>query len=142
MRRINDFGLYTSFREEDIERNIEYYNGVEMIKMPRKKFVLKKFAVPSIFPNCPTYFTDTVAKTQTLSLDDKEEKRMQDVYKKSRAEFQETEAKFMISSLSCIISKLHMIELPNGWLFYRPDSSTCYFLRFNFVTKFPLSDDI
>ncbi|KAI6660730.1 Zinc finger protein [Oopsacas minuta] len=26
---------------EDIERNIKYYNGVEMIKMPRKKVVLR-----------------------------------------------------------------------------------------------------
>ena len=106
-----------------------------MIKMPRKKVVLKKFAVPSIFPNCPTYFTDAVAKTQRLSLDDKEEKRMQDVYKKSRAEFQETEAKFMISSLSCIISKLHMIELPNGWLFHRPDSSNILFLKIHFSNE-------
>ncbi|KAI6652380.1 hypothetical protein LOD99_7394 [Oopsacas minuta] len=123
------------FREEDIERNIEYYNGVEMIKMPRKKVVLKKFAVPSIFPNCPTYFTDAVAKTQRLSLDDKEEKRMQDVYKKSRTEFQETEAKFRISSLSCIISKLHMIELPNDWLFHRPDSSNILFLKIQFCDE-------
>ena len=58
-----------------------------MIKMPRKKVVLKKFAVPSIFPYRPTYLTDAVAKTQRLSLDNKEEKRMQDAYKKSRADF-------------------------------------------------------
>ncbi|KAI6661731.1 hypothetical protein LOD99_9866 [Oopsacas minuta] len=106
-----------------------------MIKMRRKKVVLKKFAVPSIFPNCPTYFTDAVAKTQKLTLDDKEEKGMQNVYKKSRTEFQETEAKFRISSLSCIISELHMIELPNGWLFHRPDSSNILFLKIQFCDE-------
>ncbi|KAI6651448.1 hypothetical protein LOD99_5255 [Oopsacas minuta] len=133
--RQNDRACIHHFREEDIERNIEYYNGVEMIKMPGKKVVPKKFAVLSIFPNCPTYFTDAVAKTQRLSLDDKEEKRMQDVHKKSRAEFQQTKAKFMISSLSCITSKLHMIELPNGWLFHRPDSSNILFLKIQFCDE-------
>ena len=60
---------------------------------------------------------------------------MQDAYKKSRAEFQETGAKFMISNLSCIISKLHLMELPNGWLFHCPDSSNILFLKIHFYNE-------
>ena len=53
-----------------------------MIEMERKKVGLKKGAVPNIFPNCPSYLTDTTASCQRLSLYDKEEKRMHEAYKK------------------------------------------------------------
>ena len=45
-----------------------------MIETERKKVGLKKGAVPRIFPNCPSYLTDTTASCQRLSLYDKEEK--------------------------------------------------------------------
>ena len=88
--------------------------------MHRKSF-LKKFAIPSIFPNCPAYLTDAV-KPRRLTQDDRKEKRMQEVYKRSSTDIEETQAKFLITNLSCIISKLHLIELPDGWLFHRPNS--------------------
>ena len=81
-----------------------------MIETERKKVGLKKGAVPSISPNCPSYLTDTPVSYQILSLNDKEERRIQEAYQKSLAEFKETEAKFTISTLNCINSKLHLVE--------------------------------
>ncbi|KAI6651285.1 hypothetical protein LOD99_5433 [Oopsacas minuta] len=72
MRRINDFwSIYINFCEEDIERNIEYDNGVEMSKMPRKKLFLRNLQFLASF--------QIVQLISQISLDDKEEKRMQDV---------------------------------------------------------------
>ena len=104
--------------------------------MPRKRVVLKKFAIPSIFPNCPAYLTDAV-KPRRLTQDDREEKRMQEVYKRSRTDFEETQAKFLITNLSCIISKLHLIELPDGWLLHRPNSFSILFLKINLCNEIP-----
>ena len=70
-----------------------------MIQTVRKKVALKKCGVPRIFPNCPSYLTDAADRCTRLSLDDKEEKRIQEAYQKSRADFKETEAKFIISTL-------------------------------------------
>ena len=104
--------------------------------MPRKRVVLKKFAIPSIFHSCPAYLTDDV-KPRRLTQDDREEKRMQEVYKRSRTDFEETQAKFLITNLSCIISKLHLIELPDGWLFHRPNSFSILFLKINLCNEIP-----
>ena len=41
------------FREEDIVRDIEYFDGAKMIKKPQYKLTIKKTAIPNIFPNCP-----------------------------------------------------------------------------------------
>ena len=41
---------------------------------------------------------------------------MHEVYQKSLEEFKETEAKFSISTLNCIHSKLHLVDLPVGWV--------------------------
>ena len=105
---------------------------MEMIETVRKKVALKKCAVPSIFPNCPSYLTDAADRCKRLCLDDKEEKRVQEAYQKSRAEFKETEAKFVISTLNCIISKLHLIELPKGWLVHRPNCTIILFLKIHY----------
>ncbi|KAI6648269.1 hypothetical protein LOD99_12078 [Oopsacas minuta] len=65
------------FHKEDIERTIQFFDGMKMMKTERKKVALRKFAVPNIFPNCPSYLTDPTATCQRLSLDDKEERRIQ-----------------------------------------------------------------
>ncbi|KAI6649471.1 hypothetical protein LOD99_11836 [Oopsacas minuta] len=80
-------GLYTSFPEEDIERTIQFFDGMKMIKTERKKVALKKCAVPNIFPNCPSYLTDPTVSCQRLFLDDKEERRIQEAYQRSLADF-------------------------------------------------------
>ena len=94
-----------------------------MIETERKKVGLKKGAVPSIFPNCPSYLTDTTASCQRLSLYDNQ---------KSLEEFKETEAKFYISTLNCIHSKLHLVDLPVGWVIYQPNSATILFLKIQY----------
>ena len=99
------------FPEEDIERTIQYFNGMEMIETVRKKVALKKCAVPSIFPNCPSYLTDAADSCKRLCIDE-EEKRIQEAYQKSRADFKETEAKFLISTLNCITVDSRLIEPP------------------------------
>ena len=88
--------------KKNIERTIQLFDGLKMIETESKKVALKKGAVPSIFPNCPSYLTDATASCQRLYLDDKEERRIQETYKKSLAEFKETKAKFTISTLNCI----------------------------------------
>ena len=79
-----------------------------MIETERKKVGLKKGAVPSIFPNCPSYLTDTIVSCQRLSLSDKEEEGMHEAYQKSLDKFKET--KFFISTLNCIHSKLPLVD--------------------------------
>ena len=60
------------FHEEDIEMTIQFSDGLRMIETERKKVGLKKGAVPSIFPNCPSYLTDATVSCQRLSLYGKE----------------------------------------------------------------------
>ena len=120
------------FREEDIERNFTINDGTKIVQVPKKKISLKKSAVPCIFPNCPIYLTDTATKPQRHSLEDKEEERMQEVYRRSRKDFEEAEAKFTVNSFNCIISKLHLISLPINWLVHRHDCNTLLFLKIHF----------
>ena len=129
----NFTGLYSpTFREEDIERNFTINDGTKIVQVPKKKISLKKSAVPCIFPNCPIYLTDTATKPQRHSLQDKEEERMQEAYRRSRKDFEEAEAKFIVNSLNCIISKLHLITLPINWLVHRHDCNTLLFLKIHF----------
>ena len=101
---------------------------------------LNRFAVPSIFPNCPNYLTDITVKPQRLSRADKEEKMMQSAYKESRIDNKENDAKFFVATLDCIISKLSQIELPNGWLCHRPNPSTILFLKIHFYDEISTID--
>ena len=96
---------------------------------------LKKGAFPSIFPNCPSYLRNATASCQRFSLDDKVGRRIQEAYLKSLAEFKESEAKFTIFTLNCIIciiSKLHLVELPVGWVIYRPNYTVILFLKIKY----------
>ncbi|KAI6652492.1 hypothetical protein LOD99_7506 [Oopsacas minuta] len=74
--------------------------------LERKKIALKKCAVPSIFPNCPSYLTDPTVSYQILYLDDKKESRIQEAYQRRLADFKETEAKFTIIQRSRSSSSL------------------------------------
>ena len=116
---------------------------MEVIETVRKKVALKNCAISSIFPNCHSYLTDAADRCKRLCLGDKEENRIQEAYQKSRAEFKETEAKFVISTLNCIISKLHLIELPNGWLVHRPNCTIMihYHNKTSTVEPSPIVDE-
>ena len=114
------------FHEEDIERTFLFHDGTKMVEMVKKKITLKKSAVPSILPNCPSYLTDVATKPQRLSWHDKEQKRVQEACEKSRIDHGETEAKFIVSTLSCIFSKLPI----------NPISIPSYFLKFNLIVTY------
>ena len=51
---------------------------------------------------------------------------------KEKKEFKETEAKFYISTLNCIQSKLHLVDLPVGWVLYQPNSATILSLKIQY----------
>ena len=101
--------------------------------MPRKKLSLKQNAVPSIFPNCPSYLTDRRVKPPRLSREDKEMKSTQATYKESRIDFQETEAKFLVTCFTDIVFKLSLIDLLNGWILHKPNSDSIFMLKIHIV---------
>ena len=47
-------------------------------------------------------------------------------------EFKETEAKYYISTLNSIHSKLHLVDLPVGWVIYQPNFATILFLKIQY----------
>ena len=57
---------------------------------------------------------------------------MHEAYQKSLEEFKETEAMFYISTLNCIHSKLHLVDLPVGWVIYQPNSATILLLKIQY----------
>ena len=57
---------------------------------------------------------------------------MHEAYQKSLEEFKETEAKLYISTLNCIHFKLHLVDLPVGWVIYQPNSATIVFLKIQY----------
>ena len=103
----------------------------KMVEMVKKEITLKKSAISSIFPNCPSYLTDVATKPKRLSWHDKDQKRVQEPYDKSLIDHGETEAKFILST-RCIFSKLNLIQLPNAWLTHQPNSNTIIFLKIQF----------
>ena len=86
------------FSEEDIVRDIEYFDGVKMIKKPREKLTIKKTAIPTIFPNCPSYMADNTQRTKRLSLANKEEEMFQKALRMSRLDDNDTVVKFLVTS--------------------------------------------
>ena len=112
-----------------------------MVEMVKKKITLNKSAVPSIFPNCPSYLTDVATKPKRLSWHDKEQKRVQEAYEKSLIDHGETEAKFIVSTPRCIFSKLNLIQLPNAWFTHQPNFNTIIFLKIQFDNEVSLTID-
>lgn len=66
------------FREVDIERTHQYFYGLRTVTVIQDRVALvKKDAVPSIFPNCPSYLSESNSKPKRLSKDDKEQLMME-----------------------------------------------------------------
>ena len=65
---------------------------------------------------------------------------MHEAYQKSHEEFKETEAKFSISTLNSIHSKLPLDDLPSVGLFINQILLSSFFLRSNIIMKFPPSN--
>ena len=78
------------FREDDIDMTINYNDGLRAVTVARVRIALKKTAVPSIFPNCPSYLSEWNSKPKRLSLDDKERLLIESAYSKSITDNEET----------------------------------------------------
>ena len=61
-----------------------------------KKYALSKSAITSIFPNCPSYLSDTKETKKRISRERKEVSLIETAMKLSREERATTKAKFSI----------------------------------------------
>ena len=92
---------------------------------PRDRLALKqKSAIPTIFPNCPSYITSTKEQTQRFSRDDKEKTTVQTAINLRLVVNTFTIAKFSITILNDIVCKLNCIVLSSGWVFHKPKPDT------------------
>ena len=87
-----------------------------MIVILRYRSTLTKSAVPTIFPNCPSYMTNTKGQPERFSTDDKELTMVQTAINLSLVERRTTSAKFSFTSLTHIVVKLSCISLYYSWL--------------------------
>ena len=135
------------FIEEDIDRTMNYHDGLRPVTVARDRISLKKTAVPSIFPNCPSYLSEWNSKPKRLCFDDKEQLMMESAYSQSITDNEETVDKFLVNSLSDLISKLNLIDLRNGWIAKVSDNNPLYFIKLiisetgPFIHRFVLVND-
>ena len=71
-----------------------------MVVTPRDRLTLTKNAVPTIFPNCPSYLTKTTEKTKRISRDDRELTMVQTAINLSLVDNTSATAKFSINILN------------------------------------------
>ena len=132
------------FKEEDIDRTMNYHDGLRPVTVARDRISLKKFC---IFPNCPSYLSEWNSKPKRLCFDDKEQLMMESAYSQSITDNEETVDKFLVNSLSDLISKLNLIDLRNGWIAKVSDNNPLYFIKLiisetgPFIHRFVLVND-
>ena len=100
-----------------------------MVVTPRDRLSLTKTAVPTIFPNCPSYLTNTTEKTKRISRGDRELTMVQTAINLSIVDNTSTIDKFSISILNDTVVKLSWIDLSNSWVVHKPDTDTLFFLK-------------
>ena len=99
---------------------------------------LKKGAVPSIFPNCPSYLSKSNSNPKRLSKDDKERLRMEAIHNQSIVDNEEITDKFLVDSFSELLSKLHLIDFRNGWISHHSENNPLYFLKIDISDSGPI----
>ena len=104
------------------------------------RVTLKKTAAPSIFPNCPSYLSDWNFKAKRLSLDDKERLLIESAYSKSIADNEQTVDKFLINPYSDLLSKLHLIDLRNGWVTHVSNDNPLILIKIAILETGPIID--
>ena len=110
------------------------------VTLSRERIALKKTAVPSIFPNCPSYLSEFNSKPKRLCLDDKERLLMESAYSKSITDNEETVDKFLVNSYSDLLSKLNLIDLPNGWITNVSNNTPLFFIKIVILETGPFID--
>ena len=90
-----------------------------MVVTPRDRLSLTKTAVLTIFPNYPSYLTNT---TEKLTM-------VQTAINLSIVNNTSTIEKFSISILNDIVDKLSWIDLSNSSVVHKPDTDTLFFSK-------------
>ena len=125
------------FSEKDSVRDIEYFDGVKMIKKPREKLTIKKTAIPTIFFNCPSYMTDTTQRPKRLSLANKEEEMFQKALRMSQLDDNDTVVKFLVTSFSQLVDHLNLLDLKNGWATHDTRANSVFFCKIIVSSRIP-----
>ena len=73
-------GCITHFKEYDIERPLETFDGQRTLTIPRNRLALKKDSVPCILSNSPSYLSDHSIQTKRISKDDKERLTLEEAF--------------------------------------------------------------
>ncbi|KAI6650544.1 Protein kinase C-binding protein 1-like isoform X3 [Oopsacas minuta] len=89
------------FREHDIEKTIEYFDGQHTIVIPRDRVSLKKYAVPCIFPDFDSNLTNCYIKRKRLSRDDRKQLGMENEFLESLEGKEETIMPSKCSVVKC-----------------------------------------
>ena len=92
--------------------------------MPRERLAIQETAIPTIFPNCPSYLTDRAEKPKRLSKERKEEEMLQDALVMSRLDDNVTVVKFSVSTFDELLFKLHFLDLKSGWFIHNTGASS------------------
>ena len=118
------------FLDSDIQKESKYFDEKEgrLLTAPLKKFKLKPFAIPSIFPNCPQYLSKPCVARETP-----EEKRQrienENISRciqesiKSHEAYRKT---FHYSSLMELLNLLKGKALPAGWTYINENSKVVF----------------
>ena len=118
-----------------------YNDGLRIVTVARDRITLKKTAMPSIFPNCPSYLSEWDSKLKKLSLDDKERLLIESAYSKSITDNEETVDKFLVNSYSDLLSKINLIYLLNGWITRVSNDNPLFLETGPFIDRSVLVDD-
>ena len=81
---------------------------------PREKMALLETAVPTIFPNCPSYMTYKAERPKRL--EQKEEEMLQNALMMSKVDQRNTVVKFLVSNFQDLLNKIDLLDLTLGWL--------------------------
>ena len=105
--------------------------------MPRDRMGLKNTAIPTIFPNCPSYLTDRTEKSKRVSRDDKDEIMLREAFSMSRIDDKTTVVKFQVNTFAELLTKLDLLDLNNDWVNYNPGTNSFYFLKIVLLANIP-----
>ena len=121
------------FQETDIELTIKVNDGIEITHINRERPILRKGAIPSILPGCPTYLTSTKSTRAFRFSHGAKEEELFTIARKLSLETQVAEGnKFQVSSLSDMKDKLPS-SYPDPWLVWFSQDNTI--LNFLYPSK-------
>ncbi|XP_035228253.1 THAP domain-containing protein 5-like [Stegodyphus dumicola] len=107
------------FHPEDISKCTEFVDERtgRKVTAPLSRYKLKRFAIPSIFPNCPKYISREFIVRESPDERRKrlENKNLQWAVTESISQFQTNEKEKSFSSFSEFLDKMGKEKLPGSW---------------------------